>query len=315
MQLESILQRVLGDELPVHVRAYDGSAVGPPDAPATVVLRSPAALQRILTSPGELGFARAYVAGDLDVEGDIFAALELRDRLPEVRLTPGQLAQVARALGWRGIRPVSVPPEEARLRGRRHSRSRDAAAIAHHYDVGNDFYRIILGPSLTYSCAVFEHDSATLEAAQEAKYELICRKLGLADGMRLLDVGCGWGSMLLHAADRYGVDAVGVTLAHEQAGMAKKRIAEHGVANQVEVRLQDERDVNDGPYDAISSIGMFEHVGEGRLAEYFEHLFALLRPGGRLLNHGISRPPGEKPRLQRAGFVDRYVFPDGELHE
>ncbi|MEY2591317.1 MAG: cyclopropane-fatty-acyl-phospholipid synthase [Acidimicrobiaceae bacterium] len=315
MQLESILQRVLGDELPVHVRAYDGSAVGPPDAPATVVLRSPAALQRILTSPGELGFARAYVAGDLDVEGDIFAALELRDRLPEVRLTPGQLAQVARALGWRGIRPVSVPPEEARLRGRRHSRSRDAAAIAHHYDVGNDFYRIILGPSLTYSCAVFEHDGATLEAAQAAKYELICGKLGLADGMRLLDVGCGWGSMLLHAADRYGVDAVGVTLAHEQAGMAKKRIAEQGVANQVEVRLQDERDVNDGPYDAISSIGMFEHVGEGRLAEYFEHLFALLRPGGRLLNHGISRPPGEKPRLQRAGFVDRYVFPDGELHE
>ena len=315
MQLTSILHEVLGDELPVRVKAYDGSELGPPDAPATLVVRSPAALQRILTAPGELGFARAYVSGDLDVEGDMFAALALRDRLPDVRLTAAQLLDVARHLGWRGIRPLPRPAEEARLRGPRHSRARDAAAIAHHYDVGNDFYRLILGPSLTYSCAVFEQEDATLEQAQEAKYELICRKLGLDEGMRLLDVGCGWGGMLLHAAEHHGVDAVGVTLASEQAGLARKRAAESGLTTSIDVRLQDERDVDDGPYDAISSIGMFEHVGEARLTEYFRHLYELLPPGGRLLNHGISRPAGEKARFARASFIDRYVFPDGELHE
>jgi cyclopropane-fatty-acyl-phospholipid synthase len=315
MQLTWILREVLGDELPVRVKAYDGSELGPPDAPATLVLRSPAALQRILTAPGELGFARAYVSGDLDVEGDIFEALALRDRLPDVRLTTAQLLDVARHLGWRGIRPLPRPPEEARLHGPRHSRARDAAAIAHHYDVGNDFYRLVLGPSLTYSCAVFEHEDATLEEAQAAKYELIGQKLGLADGMRLLDVGCGWGGMLLHAAEHHGVDAVGVTLANEQAGLARKRAAESGLTASIDVRLQDERDVDDGPYDAISSIGMFEHVGEARLAEYFRHLYELLPPGGRLLNHGISRPAGEKARFARASFIDRYVFPDGELHE
>jgi cyclopropane-fatty-acyl-phospholipid synthase len=315
MQLTSILREVLGEDLPVRIRAYDGSELGPPDAPATLVLRSKAALQRIVTAPGELGFARAYVAGDLDVEGDIFAALALRDRLPDVRLRPAQLLDVARHLGWRNVRPQPRPTEEARLRGTRHSRERDAAAIAHHYDVGNEFYRLVLGPSLTYSCAVFEREDASLEEAQAAKYELICRKLGLEAGMRLLDVGCGWGSMLLHAAEHHGVDGVGVTLAQEQAGLARKRIAEHGLTSHIDVRLQDERDVDDGPYDAISSIGMFEHVGEARLAAYFRHLYDLLPPGGRLLNHGISRPAGEKARFARASFIDRYVFPDGELHE
>ena len=160
-----------------------------------------------------------------------------------------------------GLKPLPPPPEEARLHGRRHSRERDAAAISHHYDVSNDFYRIVLGPSLTYSCAVWTDDTTTLEQAQANKYELICRKLALEPGMRLLDVGCGWGGMLLHAAEHHGVRAVGVTLSRPQAELARKRVAERGLTDQIEVRYADFRDVDDGPYDAISSIGMFEHVG------------------------------------------------------
>lgn len=313
--LRDVLVDVLGDDLPVGVSAFDGTELGPADAKARLVVRSPDALRRIVTAPGELGFARAYVAGDLDVEGDVFAALDLHDRLPEVRLKAAQLARVARLVGPGLLRPPSPPPEEARLRGRRHTKERDAAAIAHHYDVSNRFYDIVLGPSLTYSCAVFDDEAASLEDAQRAKHELVCRKLGLEPGMRLLDVGCGWGSMVLHAAAEHGVEAVGVTISQRQAERAKQRVADAGLGDRVDVRLQDYRDVDDGPYDAISSIGMFEHVGEARLVEYFGRLHQLLRPGGRLLNHGISRPPGRRARFARASFIDRYVFPDGELHE
>ena len=313
--LAALLEDVLGPDLPVRVRAYDGTDLGPTDAGATLVLRSPDALRRILTAPGELGIARAYVAGELDVEGDIFAGLELHSRLPDVKLLPRHIAAIARLLGPSGLRPLPPPPEEARLHGRRHSRERDAAAIAHHYDVSNRFYELVLGPSLTYSCAVFDEPSASLEDAQTAKYELICRKLALSPGQRLLDVGCGWGGMLLHAAEHHGVEAVGITLSRRQAERAAKRIAEAGLTDRVSVRVQDYRDVHDGPYDAISSIGMFEHVGEARLAEYFTKLHDLLPPTGRLLNHGIVRPPSERVRFARRGFIDRYVFPDGELHE
>ncbi|MEY2453774.1 MAG: cyclopropane-fatty-acyl-phospholipid synthase [Acidimicrobiaceae bacterium] len=315
MALASLIESVLGSDLPIAVRGYDGSALGPPDAPATIVLRSRDALRRIVTTPGELGFARAYVSGELDVEGDIYAALALRDRLPEVRLSPGQLLAAAREVGIRNLRPMTPPPEEARLKGRRHSLDRDRAAVSHHYDVSNDFYRLILGPSLTYSCAVFTSDATTLEQAQANKYELVSRKLGLREGHRLLDVGCGWGGMALHAAEHHGVHAVGVTVADRQADLASKRAADAGLVDHVEIRNQDYRLVDDGPFDAISSIGMFEHVGEARLAEYFGHLFELLQPGGRLLNHGISRPPGEEARFSRNSFIDHYVFPDGELHE
>jgi len=228
--LSSLIESVLGSDLPVAVRGYDGSTLGPPDAPATLVLRSRDALRRIVTAPGELGFARAYVSGDLDVEGDIYAALELRDRLPEVRLTPKQLISAAREVGLRNLRPLPPPPEEARLHGRRHSMARDHAAVSHHYDVSNDFYRLILGPSLTYSCAVFTSDGISLEQAQANKYELVARKLGLNDRMRLLDVGCGWGGMVLHAAINHGARAVGVTVAERQVDLASKRAADAGVA-------------------------------------------------------------------------------------
>jgi cyclopropane-fatty-acyl-phospholipid synthase len=316
------LEAILGPDLPVAVRAYDGSRLGPDDAPATLLVRSPAVFQRLLTAPGELGLGRAYVAGELDVEGDLYAALEaLQDRIPEpATVGAGPSAGLLRLLGSdlkrNGWRRLPVPAEEARLHGRRHSKARDAAAIAHHYDVSNAFYRLVLGPSMTYSCAVWESADVTLEQAQAAKYDLVSRKLGLEPGMRLLDVGCGWGGMAIHAAAEHGVRAVGVTLSRWQAEWAEKAVAEAGVGDLVEIRYQDYRDVRDGPFDAVSSIGMFEHVGLSRLSEYFGRLRRLLRPGGRLLNHGISRPPNAgRSRFRRRSFIDRYVFPDGELHE
>src|SRR5262245_41305052 len=318
MALAPVLEEVLGGDLPVAIEAYDGSRAGPTDAPATILVRSPDAIRRIVTKPGELGMARAYVSGDLDVDGDGWAVLALRERMGEVRFKPSALLRLVNAVGgWREIHRVVPPSIEAHMHGRLHTRSRDAAAISHHYDVSNAFYRLVLGPSLTYSCAVFHDPSDSLEQAQANKYELICRKLGLEPGMRLLDVGCGWGGMVLHAARNHGVEAVGVTISAPQAELAEKRAVEAGLSDQVEFRLQDYRDIDDGPYDAISSIGMFEHVGEARLAEYFGRLHGLLRPGGRLLNHGISRPPGHgnKPAIHKRTFMGRYVFPDGELHE
>jgi cyclopropane-fatty-acyl-phospholipid synthase len=206
------------------------------------------------------------------------------------------------------------PPEEAKVEkhGRRHSKKRDAAAISHHYDVGNDFYRLVLGPSMVYSCAVFDSEATSLEAAQEAKLDLVCRKLGLKPGLRVLDVGCGWGSFALHAAERYEVNVVGVTLSTEQAERARKRVAEAGLTERVDIRVQDYRDIEDGPFDAISSIGMSEHVGREQLGRYVSQLHRLLRPGGRLLNHAISwnaGPTEDDPD----SFIPRYVFPDGEM--
>jgi cyclopropane-fatty-acyl-phospholipid synthase len=314
------LERVVGGDLPIAIRCYDGSSLGPPDAATAVVVRSPDAVRRIVQSPGELGFSRAYVAGDIDIEGDVFAALALRDRFANTRLRARDVLEILRAAGPSALRPLAPPPEEARLRGRRHSKARDAAAIAHHYDLSNDFYRLLLGPSMTYSCAVWSDDTATLEDAQWAKHELVARKLDLAPGTRLLDIGSGWGSMVLHAAQEHGARAVGVTISRNQHDLATKRVAEAGLVDRVDVRLQDYRDVDDGPYDAVSSIGMFEHVGLARLREYFERIHALLRPGGRLLNHAIGRPAHMAHGRGRAAtkanaFIDRYVFPDGELHE
>jgi cyclopropane-fatty-acyl-phospholipid synthase len=322
-RLAGALAVVLGVErLPVRLRAWDGSVAGPDGAPE-IVVRSPQALRRLVWAPGELGLARAYVAGELDAVGDdlyaAFAALSSAGRL-----TPGEsggpsvaervaLLRTGMALGAVGRQPAP-PPEEVRVGryGRRHSRRRDAAAVSHHYDVGNDFYRLVLGPSMVYSCAVWNDESVGLEAAQEAKLDLVCRKLALRPGMRLLDVGCGWGSLALHAAERYGVDVVGITLSQEQAALARKRVAEAGLTEKIDIRVQDYRVIDDGPFDAISSVGMAEHVGRGKLPGYAAHLAALLRPGGRLLNHAISWDAG-KTTWEDDSFIARYVFPDGEL--
>lgn len=310
------LTQLLGPRVPLRVTAYDGSDAGPRDAAVTLEVRSPDALRRALTAPGELGLARAYVAGDLEIHGDLYAALALRDQISGLALRPAAWATLVRMAGGAAAlrRVPEPPPEESRVHGRRHSRARDAAAISHHYDVSGEFYRLLLGPSMTYSCAVWRDASVGLEAAQEAKYELISRKLGLRPGMRLLDVGCGWGGMVIHAARHHGVRALGVTLSREQADLARRRVADAGLSDLVEIRLSDYRDVHDAPFDAISSIGMFEHVGTAHLGEYVGRMHRLLLPGGRLLNHGISRPAGQKG-IGRRGFIQRYVFPDGELQE
>ncbi len=316
--LAPLVHAVFGDDLPVQVRFWDGSHVGPADGPATIVLHSPRALRRILWSPNEVGFARAFVTGEADITGDALRAIRVVfESAPEelqigTRTLAKTLAGAAR-LGVLGP-PLPHPAEEARLRGGRHSKARDAAAIAHHYDVGNDFYRLVLGESMTYSCARFTRPDATLSEAQAAKYDLICRKLGLSEGMRLLDVGCGWGGMVMYAATHYHVAAVGITLSEQQYELARKRVAEAGQSEWVDIRLMDYRDVgSEGQFDAISSIGMFEHVGAAQMADYFRVLAGALAPGGRLLNHAISTPNGAQ--FDRRSFNARYVFPDGELQD
>ncbi|MFJ5676331.1 class I SAM-dependent methyltransferase [Streptomyces sp. NPDC093097] len=333
-RLTKLAEEVLGAPLPVRIRAWDASESGPPGAPV-LVIRNRRALRRLLFKPSELGLARAWVAGDIDVDGDLYTALDLLAGLIWERdsAAPKQpRAAVLRALARPEIRtaarellsltglplPPAPPAEEARpRRGALHSLLRDRQAISHHYDVGNDFYALVLGPSMVYSCAYWgtaPDGATTLEDAQRDKLDLICRKLGLAEGQRLLDVGCGWGSMVLHAAREYGVRAVGITLSEEQAAYARKRVADAGLTDRIEIRVQDYRELSDGPFDAISSIGMAEHVGRARYAEYAGLLYGLLKPGGRLLNHQIARRPLADEEAYRVDeFIDRYVFPDGEL--
>ncbi|MEU3333846.1 cyclopropane-fatty-acyl-phospholipid synthase family protein [Streptomyces sp. NPDC006668] len=326
LRLKSLVEQLLGVPLPVRIRAWDGSQAGPPDAPALVV-RNRRAVRRLLWKPGELGLARAWVAGDLEIEGDLYQALDLMAELvwergegartllqalrdPKVRAAARGLVKIA------GLPLPPAPPREEvrRARAHLHTKRTDRRAISHHYDVGNDFYEIVLGPSMVYSCAYWAAPDATLEQAQRDKLDLVCRKLGLTEGQRLLDVGCGWGSLALHAAREYGVRVVGITLSQEQAAYARKRAADGGLTDLVEIRVQDYRDVADGPYDAISSIGMAEHVGADRYLEYAQDLYRLLRPGGRLLNHQIGRrPQRDESSYNVDEFIDAYVFPDGEL--
>lgn len=327
-QLVGALEDLVGTRLPFRLQAWDGSVAGPPQAPV-LLLRNRRALRRLLWSPGELGLARAYVSGDLDLGPgeDLYTVLaevaHFAER-PEVRdlhLGLGDLtgpagrrvAAVLAKVGALGPQPA-LPAEEARPEGRLHSRRRDRAAISHHYDVGNEFYRLVLGSSMVYSCAYWTPESKSLEDAQAAKLDLICRKLGLRPGMRLLDVGCGWGSLVLHAAEHYGVTAVGVSISAEQVALARERVAAAGLADRVEIRLQDYREITDGPYDAISSVGMAEHVGSEQYRVYAGGLYDLLVPGGRLLNHQIARRPSRPDEVYRSSpFISRYVFPDGEL--
>ncbi|MER6538447.1 cyclopropane-fatty-acyl-phospholipid synthase family protein [Streptomyces sp900105755] len=323
-RLRSVAEQMLGAPLPVRLRAWDGSEAGPPGAP-TLVVRNRRALRRMLFKPGELGLARAWVAGDLDIEGDLYGALAVMSGLIWERGEDGRtLAQALRDPAVRAaVRelvklagppiPPAPPREEVRRPRHLHTRRSDKQAISHHYDVGNDFYELVLGPSMVYSCAYWE-DDGTLETAQRDKLELVCAKLGLRPGQRLLDVGCGWGSMAIQAAREHGVGVVGVTLSQEQAAFARKRVADEGLTDRVEIRVQDYRDVRDGPYDAISSIGMAEHVGAERYLEYAENLYGLLKPGGRLLNHQIARrPQRDESAYDVDEFIDAYVFPDGEL--
>jgi cyclopropane-fatty-acyl-phospholipid synthase len=316
-----VLSTVLGTPQ-VRISAYDGSEAGPQDATLHVRLRSELGLRYLATSPGELGLARAYVTGELDLDGDLYAGLRTIAERPSIGgVTLAEKLQIVRALGPSVLKPVPVPPQEVlptRLGKslaavRRHTKRRDSAVISHHYDVSNRFYEWVLGPSMAYTCACYPTDDASLETAQEEKFDLVCRKLDLQPGQRLLDVGCGWGGMVRHAVNHYGVTALGVTLSRQQAEWAQKAIAEDGTGDRAEVRHLDYRDVTESGFDAVSSIGLTEHIGRQQLPSYFTHLYSRLRDGGRLLNHCIMRPTTDASAIMRRGFINRYVFPDGEL--
>lgn len=313
-----LLDSLLRSRPAVRLSFWDGSVIEPPGraAAGTVHIRSADAVRRILWAPGELGLGRAYVSGDIDLDGnmiDLVAAL--RDAVPRAGLSaravwPAIVA--ARRLGVVGS-PPPPPQEEIRPRGWRHSLRRDAEVVSHHYDVGNEFYGLVLGPAMTYSCAYFTSPDTGLADAQAAKHELICRKLGLHErrGLRLLDVGCGWGSMAMHAAKHHDAQVVGITISKEQAEHALRRVIRAGLGGRVEIRLQDYRELQGEQFDAISSVGMFEHVGRAKTEQYFSTLRSLLGSEGRLLNHAISSVDGS--RLPKRSFMYRYVFPDGEL--
>ncbi len=322
LTLAEILERFAGGRLPLRFTAYDGSSAGPPDAPFGLELTSPRGTTYLATGRGDLGLARAYIAGDLEIHGvhpgdpyELLTALadELVFRMPP----PRAMVEIVRSIGARHLRPIAPPPEEVPPRwrrvadGLRHSKARDAEAIHHHYDVSNTFYEWVLGPSMTYTCACYPRLDATLDEAQENKYRLVFEKLRLKPGDRLLDVGCGWGGMVRYAARR-GIQATGVTLSREQTSWAQRAIDREGLAGLAEVRYGDYRDIREGDFDAVSSIGLLEHIGVRNYPSYFRFLRSRLRTGGMLLNHCITRPDN-RSRASTHGFIDRYVFPDGEL--
>jgi cyclopropane-fatty-acyl-phospholipid synthase len=313
MRIAEAIERMTGPEVPVEFVAYDGSRSGAPDAEVRVEIRSPLALSHVASSPNQLGLVRAYVTGALEIVGDMYTALAT---FPEISIreipTALRMKVAAKLAAARVLWPTRPPAEERRLSGIRHSLRRDAKAISHHYDVSNQFYEWVLGPSMAYTCAVYEKQDASLEEAQYAKFDLVAKKLGLRPGMRLLDVGCGWGGMVIHAAKYYGVRALGVTLSANQTEWAQKKIAQEGLGDVAEVRHLDYREVNESDFDAISSIGLTEHIGEAKIKEYFQMLYSKLRTGGRLLNHCITRHDNLQP-AKTENFINRYVFPDGEL--
>ncbi|MBA2463410.1 MAG: class I SAM-dependent methyltransferase [Nocardioidaceae bacterium] len=316
------LTRLMAGGVPFRFTAYDGSTAGPSDSPIHLRLLTERGLSYLLSAPGDLGMARAYVSGDIELEGvhpgnpyDALTHLQsnLRFRMP----SPTEAFQLARGIGLGKLLPPEPPPQEALprwrrlLEGFRHSRGRDAGAIHHHYDVSNRFYEMVLGPSMTYTCACFPTVDASLEQAQAYKYDLVARKLGLRPGMRLLDVGCGWGGMVRHAAREYGAEVVGVTLSREQAAWGRRAIEREGLTGLAEVRFGDYREVAQTGFDAVSSIGLTEHIGTRNYPAYFAFLRDKLVPGGRLLNHCITR--ADNTSTDTGAFIDRYVFPDGEL--
>lgn len=322
LSLAEVLEIFIAGRMPLKFTAYDGSESGPEEATLGLDLIAPRGTTYLATAPGDLGLARAYVSGDLELRGvhpgdpyDLLRALadKMDFRRPRARV----LANIIRSIGIEHFKPIAPPPQEALPRwrriaeGMRHSRTRDAEAIHHHYDVSNTFYEWVLGPSMTYTCACYPNPDATLEEAQDNKYRLVFEKLRLKPGDRLLDVGCGWGSMVRYAA-RHGVKAIGVTLSKEQAAWAQQAIADEGLGELAEVRHSDYRDVDETGFDAVSSIGLTEHVGVQNYPSYFGFLQSKMRTGALLLNHCITRPDNRSGPTA-GGFIDRYVFPDGEL--
>lgn len=318
--LAGLVEAIVEGPLPVRFTAYDGSRAGPADAPLGLHLRTARGAAYLATAPGDLGLARAWVSGDLDADGihpgDPYAVLVAMRGVRFRRPTPALALAVAQTLGVRGLTPPPPPPQESMPRwrriaeGLRHSRGRDAEAIEHHYDVSNRFYEHVLGPSMTYTCACYPTPEASLEEAQDNKYRLVFDKLRLSPGDRLLDIGCGWGSMVRYAARR-GVRVLGVTLSAEQAAWARAAIDAEGLGDLAEVRHADYRDVRESGFDAVSSIGLTEHIGVRNYPAYFGFIRERLREGGLLLNHCITRPRNH--RVETGAFIDRYVFPDGEL--
>jgi cyclopropane-fatty-acyl-phospholipid synthase len=317
-RLERLLHIAFPDGLPVRLRAWDGSEVGPAEAP-TVLVRSRRALRRLLWQPGELGLAEAYIAGDLDIDGDLAdglsrlwrAAGDRGSRTGRRRTAdlPRAVATAVR-LGAVGPRPAPAGAPTSRLRGELHTTARDRAAISHHYDLSNDWYAALLDPSMAYSCAYWtrpDDPAYTLTDAQRDKLDLICRKLALADGVRLLDVGCGWGSLTLHAAREYEARVTAVTLSREQRDHVAARVAEEGLEDRVEVQLRHYRDIGADHYDAVCAVEMGEHVGAQHYPAFASRLHTLLRPGGRLLiqqmSHGADDPGG-------GAFIETYIAPD-----
>jgi cyclopropane-fatty-acyl-phospholipid synthase len=315
-RLAALVNDVAGVDLPVRIRAWDGSEAGPADGPVLIV-RSRRALRRLLWAPGEMGLARAYVTGDLDVEGDLADGLRRAWAIGGTRPSPARLglaqsvkvAGLAARLGALGP-PPKRPASEARLTGRLHTRKRDVAAIAHHYDLSNEFYELLLDEHMAYSSAFYTDDDQSLHDAQTAKLDMICRKLDLQPGRRLLDVGCGWGSLILHAAEHYGVSAVGVTLSAEQRAFVAERIAKRGLSDRVEVRRQDYRELvgERAQFDAVGSIEMGEHVGEEQYPTYVDVMHGALKPGGRLLLQQMSRAESTAPG--GGAFIEAYIAPD-----
>jgi cyclopropane-fatty-acyl-phospholipid synthase len=325
-RLAEALAPFVGGELPVRLRAWDGSETGPVGAPL-VEVRTPDALRRLLWHPGELGAAQAYVTGEIEVHHDLDDALThvwsvaAERGLSGIRPTPSTLlhaARTARDLGVLG-RPPVAPDSQAQITGRLHSRLRDRRAISHHYDLSNEFYSLILEPQMAYSSAYFtkplDDPSYTLTDAQRDKLDLVCRKIGLEPGMRFLDVGCGWGSLSLHAAEHFGAQVTGVTIAAEQKKFIDARIAERGLGDRVEIRLQDYREIPEvqgaaGHFDAAASIEMGEHVGQGNYPTYARVLRDAVKPGGRVLVQQMSRAGGRKGHPGGGPFIESFIAPD-----
>jgi cyclopropane-fatty-acyl-phospholipid synthase len=300
---------------PFALRFWDGGEVASTRPGPTLSFRSPNAVGHILRAPGELGLGRAYVTGEIEAD-DLDGVIALLGRWHAPPLSAAAKARIGlAAVRAAGLRRFPSPPAaELQPRRRRHTRERDAEVVRHHYDVSNDFFKLFLDESMTYSCALFEEGAETLEDAQRAKLDLICRKVDLAEGMRMLDIGCGWGSLGIHAAREYGASVLGITLSPPQAEEANRRAAEAGVGDRCEFVVRDYRDLAEDDFDAVASIGMVEHVGGSQADEYGRQVARVLRPGGKVLNHGIAWVPSTDQGFHIGGdFSERYVFPDGEV--